>query len=424
MPAPATILSSSQFSAFFKNRYPQRKIEDLVAYGKPFYGQIKKSDELVGTTTFVPLQFDSPQGLSPSLQDALRNVSSSVGIAWGISPASYYAGLTIDAKTMLASRNNEGAFFRAREREFESVLEQMGQQLEMMLWRTGSGSIGQLSADPGTGTSFTLTDSSDAINFHIGQSLRFYDDVAGEPDGAAEHNGAPIAGSAPRVVEVNEDTGVIEIDAAFDADTEINDHVVRDSGTGASGVDNRIVGVPGWIPAVDPTSGDSHFGVDRSVAPQRLAGHRQTWLGTIEETAKRLDAKIRRINQKGKQLWVSYENFNRLDLELGARGYRMEDGKKGTFGRVSLMMSTPGGGCEVKAAPYVDNGVAFLLTPDTWKLCHLGPLPHLVQDDGLTAVRIGGGVAGNAEDGIEIRLRYFAQPVCLNPYANGRIEIV
>lgn len=415
---PATILSAAHYTAFFKNRYPQRKIEDLVAYGKPFLNQISKSDELVGNTTFVPIQVDSPQGLSPSLVSALTNVSSTRGYTWAITPASYYAGLTIDAKTMLASRNNEGAFFRAREREFEGILEQMGQQLEMMLWRTGSGSVGTLSADPGVGTTFTLADTSDAINYHIGMTIRFYnDDGGGEPDGTAE-----VAGGTRVVSKVNEDTGVITVSAALDAALVAGDHVVRDSGAGAGGVDNRIVGVPAWIPSVDPTA-TPFKGVDRSIAPQRLGGHRQTWLGTIEETAKRLDAKVRRINQKGKQLWLSYENFNRLDLELGARGYRMEDGKQGTFGRVRLMMSTPGGGVEVKTSPYIDNTAGFLLTPDTWKLCHLGPLPHLVQDDGLTAVRIGGGVAANAEDGIEIRLRYFAETVCVNPYANGRIAI-
>lgn len=408
-------MSSAGFSAFFKNRYPQRKIDDLVAFGKPTLASIKKSDELVGTTTYVPIQLDSPQGISALLGDARTNVTGSVGRAWQITPAALYGALTIDAKTMLASRNTEGAFFKAREREFESILEQMGQHNEMALWRDGTGSIGQVLADPATGTTFTLKDTADAINFHEGMEIYFYDN-----DGTG---GAPSTLRATQstrgVTAVNYDTGVITVDAAFDAEVELDDHVVR-----TGNLDGLFKGIPAWIPAADPTT--TFLGVDRTNYPQKLGGHRQSWLGTIEETVKKLDASIRRVNQKTKTLWLSYANFNRLDLELGARGYRMEDGK-GQFGRMSLRMTTPGGGVEVKAAPYLGDTAGYLLDMDTWKLCHLGGLPHLVQDDGLAATRLNpaAALAGTANDGdgIEIRLRQFAQLLCTNPFSNGRITI-
>jgi hypothetical protein len=412
----ATVMTAAHYSVFFKNRYPQRKIEDTTAYGKPWLSQTSKSDELVGVTTYVPLQTDSPQGMSAKLPQAMTNVTSTRGIAWAITPVSFYAGLSIDAKTMLASRNNEGAFFRSKEREVDGILEQMGQNFEMSLWRDGSGSVGQLLADPGTGTTFTLLNVADALNIHIGMVIRFYSNTSGQPD-------TERAGGTRVVASVNEDTGVVTVTApnALDAALAANDHVVRDAAGGAGNLNLAVAGIPSWITAADPTA-TLFKGVDRSVAPQKLAGHRQSWLGTIEETAKRLDAKIRRVNQKAKQLWLSYDNFNRLDLELGARGYRMEDGGTGTFGRVRLFMATPGGGVEVKTGPYVPDNAGFLLTPDTWKIMHLGGLPHMVQDDGLVAVRVGFGSA--SEDSIEIRFRAFWEQVCLNPYANGRFPIV
>jgi hypothetical protein len=349
--------------------------------------------------------------MSASLTTALGNVTSSRGIQWAITPASYYAGLTIDAKTMLASRNNEGAFFRAREREYESLLEQLGQRMEAALWSDGSGSLGQVSQVTTTGhTTITLVNAEDSINFHIGMELLFYEDNSGAPNTLE-------SATSVTVVSIDEDAGTMEVDA-LPVPIAASAHAVREGDLNA-----MVKGVPAWIPSTAPTSGDSHFGQDRSVAPQRLAGHRQSWLGTIEETVKRLDAKIRRVNQKPKTLWLSYENFNRLDLELGARGYRMEDGGEGKFGRVGLKMSTPGGGVTVRTSPYLGDSAGYLLDMDAFKILHLGGLPHLVQDDGNTAVRIGGGVAANAEDGIEIRLRQFWQLVCTNPYACGRIAI-
>lgn len=191
-------------------------------------------------------------------------------------------------------------------------------------------------------------------------------------------------------------------------------------------LDSYIKGIPAWIPSSDPGSGDSFFGVNRSQAPQKLAGHRQDWLGTIEETVKKLDTRVRRINQRPRTLWLSYSNFNRLEMELGARGYRQENGQKGVFGRPSLMMASPGGSIEVKCSPYCPEDSGFLLDMSTWKIMTLGTLPHLVQDDGLSAIRIGAaatGASNGAEDGIEIRWRAFWQLVCPNPYANGRFTI-
>jgi hypothetical protein len=74
----------------------------------------------------------------------------------------------------------------------------------------------------------------------------------------------------------------------------------------------------------------------------------------------------------------------------------------------------------------VPENAGFLLDMSAWKLMTLGEVPHLVQDDGLTARVIG--VASRdgslAEDGVEIRWRSFMQLVCLNTFGQGRFEIL
>ena len=412
--AAGTLMSATGFTAFFKNRYPQKKLDNLVKFEKPTLSAIKKEKGLSGTATYIPVELDSPQGISAHLGAARTNVTGSIGKAWAITPASLYAALTIDAKTMLASESKEGAFFKAREHEFERIVEQIGQKNESDLWSTGSGSLGILTAE--TANTFTV-DAASAINFHEGMKLDFFDETAGNDlDTTDPHNtavGYTVAG-------VNYTTGVITITETIEADVVVGDHVAR-QGTAGLG----FVGIPGWITAADPT--DTLFGVARTAYPQKLGGWRQGWLGTIEETAKALDATMRTFNQKGRTLWLSYANFNRLDIELGARGYRKEEGGKGVFGRVELQMSTPGGGVTVKAAPYLGDDAGYLLDMDSWCLMHLGGFPHLVQDDGLAATRLNPSavVTGDANegDGIEIRLRQFSQLFCKNPFSNGRITI-
>lgn len=417
MALPTNVFSGSfttSLTAFFKTRYPQRKVESLVAFEKPFLEALGRSDELTGIQTVVPLQLDLPQGVSASLRTAIDNASPIYGKAWTITPASYYAGMRLDARTLMAARSDQGAFFKLREREYEGILNTIGLDLEKYLWGAGTASLGTTSSDPGTNTYFDVSIEA-GLAFHVNQVVRFYADSSGAP-------GTERAGGTRTVTGVNyrqsSTTARITVSAAMDAAVGSGDHVCRDGD-----VNTVLKGVQAWIPSSDPT--DSFFGVTRTAHPQMLGGWRVDYQGSIEESAKKLVECLSRVSQRPKTLWLSYANWNRLEIELGARGMRTEDGGQGKFGRPSLMMSTPSGPISVKAGPFVPDSAGFLLDMSTWKLMSLGAVPHIVEDDGLTARVVG--VASRdgslAEDGIELRLRYFAQLVCMNPFANGRFAI-
>ena len=416
---------SNSLTAFFKTRFPQKKVDNLVAWGNPFYSEIKKSDELTGIQTVVPLQIGNPQGISATLTSAIQNASSIVGKAWVITPGQLYGGMRIDSRTLMAARNDEGAFFRIREREYEGILKTFGLAMEQYLWGTGSASQGIASATITTGAAGTvlLATPADALNFQIGMEVRFYDDdAAGGPD-PTDPRVAGVASST--VTASNLITGVVAFDSV-PTDVVVGDHLVRDGDIAAGALVLTIKGVQAWIPAADP-SATLFFGVDRTAAVQMLSGWREpTYLGSIEETALSLVSKMDRVSKVPKTLWLSYANWNKLNLELGARGVREEDGGEGVFGRSSLKMSTPAGMVRVRAGAYVPETAGFLLDMSSWELRSLGKVPHIVEDDGLTARVVG--VASNsgvsmAEDGIEIRLRAFPQLICLNPFANGRFPI-
>jgi hypothetical protein len=405
-------LTAAGLTAFFKTRYPQREIENLVKFAKPTMEAMPMVDDLEGDSTLIPFQLDVPQGQSASLQKALTNVTSSVAKRWVITPAAYYGGLTIDAKSMRAARSNVGAWIRLREREYEGKLDGMGQEFERALWGDGTGSLGTLLTDPGTGTSWQLVNATDAINLHIGMKFSVYANSSGVPGTA--RSGTNIY----TVTNFNEDDGTFTTTEAADASIAVGDHIVRDGD-----VNVLAKGIPAWITRAAPTSA-TFFGLDRTTFPQqKAAGWRGTWKGTIEETVKALDARIRRANQRGKAVWLSYANFNRLDLELGARGMRDANSSSQSFGSATLKMTTPGGGVVVKCGPYVPEDSFWLLDMSTWTIHTLDTLPHIVDDDGLTALRIGGGDPSLAQDGIEIRLRGWWQPVCDKPYANGSAPI-
>lgn len=420
---------STAITAFFKTRFPQRKVENCVDYDKPTLEAIGRSNELTGIETVVPIQLDIPQGQSADLRSALNNASPIYGKAWKITPKEYYAGMQLDAKTLMAGQNNEGAFFRLKEREYAGMLDSIGLDWERYLWGidsgdgVGTGSLGQVGVDPGAGATsvLQLKEKADAINFHVNQKIKFYDNSgSGTPTGAARAGGAA---GVYTVSGVNYVTGQVTFSGVnvLDAAIEVDDHLVRDGN-----VNNVFAGIPAWIPAADPGA-TSFFGLDRSLHPQMLGGWREpSFLGTIEETVKSLDARMRRFNRKPKTLWLSYANWSRLEIELGARGHRMEDGGTGKFGRPTLMFTAPGGPVAVKCGPFVPEDSGFYLDMSTWKILTLGTAPHVVRDDGLDWRVIGVAYDGSgsmAYDGIEQRLRAFLQLVCYNPFANGRFPI-
>lgn len=407
--AAGTNMTAAAVLAFYKNRYPQRVIENLVAFGKPTFQSLPKKDDLTGYKTYIPLQLDAGQGFSAVIGTAVKNASAVQGVAFAVEPKAFYGGISIDAKTMLAARDNEGAFFRIREREYETQLDQMGQKFEQALWADGTGSMGTISADPGTGTTVQLTNIEDAIKFHKNQKIFWYADSSGVP------SGSPRDATADVVASVNYATGVVTFTAALDAAIASGDHAVTEGD-----LDGIVAGIPKWIPGTGAPA--DMFGVVRTGDVQKLSGWQGSWLGSIEESAKILDSKIRRVNQSPKTLWLSYENFVRLDLELGARAIREADKGSHSFGSMSLKMLSPGGGLEVRTGPYVPEGYAWMLNMKDWEIHTLGKLPHMVQDDGLTAVRVGFG--SSAEDSIEMRLRAFWALVCVNPFAQGVFPIV
>jgi hypothetical protein len=412
---PTNVFSGSfttALTAFFKTRYPQREVENFMSWGNPFLSELTRSDELTGIETLIPMQLDLPQGMSVDIRKAIDNASPSVGRRWTVTTSEYYAGIRINAKTLMAARNDSGSFFRLKERELEGQLKGLGLEFEKHLWGNGSASLGTLASDPGTATTFTLDEPADALSMHQNEVIRFYADSSGLP-------GTERAGGTRTITGINYTTGVVTVSAALDAALGSGDHVCRDGDVNAV-----LKGVQGWIPASDPT--DTWFGVARTAFPQMLGGWRQTYLGSIEETVKKLDSSLRRVNQRPKTLWLSYSNWARLEMELGARAVRQEDGGSAGFGRTSLVMTCPGGPVTIKSAPFCPENAGFLLDMSTWKLMSLGKVPHIVDDDGLTARVIG--VASRdgslAEDGIEIRYRAFPQLVCDCPFANGRVEIL
>jgi hypothetical protein len=127
------------------------------------------------------------------------------------------------------------------------------------LFRSGTGTIGQINASSISSGSFTLANPTDAIFFARNQVL-----MASSTDGG----GTTRAGTG-YVLSADPATGIVVVSA-----TAAGGSAGNPSGWTASdflfvqGDQNlKIKGLSAWLPFTRPTTGDSFWNVDRSVAP-------------------------------------------------------------------------------------------------------------------------------------------------------------
>lgn len=113
---------------------------------------------------------------------------------------------------------------------------------------------------------------------------------------------------------------------------------------------------------------------------------------------------------------VSPRQFTKMSKRLNAKVEYDGGGGSATYGFSNIKIATSAGTVSIFADSDCPEDRGYLLTKDTWVVRHLG-LPEIVATDGLTALRRQG------LDEIEIRCRYYAQLVCLNPGENGVFSV-
>lgn len=192
--------------------------------------------------------------------------------------------------------------------------------------------------------------------------------------------------------------------------------------TGGLGVGNglaqKMVGFGGWVPQTAPTTGDSFWGVDRSVDATRLAG---VILDTSNEDIESgLIDLATQIDLNGGEPDICFINFNSyaaLLKEVGSRvQYVQVEHDMADLSWKALHLQTPYGPIPVLPDRSCPQKTAFMLQRDVWKLRSLGKAPHILTygPEGLEGIRV-----GNA-DALEVRLATYGNIICSAPGWNGQ----
>lgn len=402
-------LDLSSMNAALKELYDGQVVENLVYADNPFLAMVKKNTDFGGKYKPIPIINGVSQGRSSTFANAQANQSPVQIQSFLITRASDYSIATIDNQTMLASRTDKMAFLEGAKLFIDGAIRSCTNSLASAMFRSGTGSIGQISGSVSTGV-ITLVNSGDVVQFEINQVLQ-----ANATDG-----GATPRTALGYVVAVNRQAGTVTVStsmggaAATPSGWSGNDYLLVQGD-----LNNKIKGLSGWIPSSAPGSSDNFFGVNRSQDTVRLAG--LPYSGTsqsIEEALIDASAQLAREGGKPNVFVTNFASYAALEKALGAKVQYVDLKANAEIAFRGIMVN--GANSMIKVFPdrYCQAQTGYLLQMDTWALECLGDAPQILRyGDGLEMLRVYNSDAG------EVRVGYYAQLACRAPGWNANVAL-
>jgi hypothetical protein len=413
--ASASTLTALQ--KMYKTVYMGRDLANQSVWRTPAYDAVDKSDDFYGDSLVFPFNQDVPMGVSAGstgLATAQTVVSASTFDKWTLSALKCVSGvLTIDSESMKRSEKDIGAFLRLRQKESNEIIKSMKMLLGgHAFWGDGAGDLAQATAVTGGPPLTSITVAAEKVNrFHKNQHLQFNPNRTG--------NAGTLRADIYQVTGVNRVTGVVSVTRVSGAGNDVaaNDFVYQ-RGT----YDSLPLGIQAFIPASDPGTGGvpaSLLGMTRTDDVVMKAGWRIPYQGSIEETSGYACALMGQYyNSQSSALWLSPYRWFLLSQELAATNRRVIDPRATQlYGTTALMLLTPYGEIPVVSDPYCPNDTGFILDHSVIETHHLDSLIHVVDDDGLPALR------QTSDHGIEIRFRSWSENIVQRPFRCARFPI-
>lgn len=346
-----------------------------------------------------------------------------------------YNVVTITGLLIAQTKSNAGSFVNEVKREMDGGFRTLSNNMAFELFGSGTatrGFIGSAITNPsGSIYQFTLSNIQQIVNFEVGMTIQ----ASATDGGAVLPTGTPQSPDLGTITSVNRSTGVIQFTelqgaphtdwAATDAITVQGDiPPAGGSGSGpigATGSYLALSGLSAWVPATDPASNDSFWGVNRSVDPTRLAGLRYNASSyTIEEGLTNALAFANREGAHPDLCIMDFASYAALINALGAKvEYVQVEHDEVEVAFEGIRFHSAYGYVTVLADRSCQAQTAYVLTTDTWKLRTCGKAPQILtySIEGLEGLRV-----GNA-DALEVRLGYYGNLVCSAPGFNMQVSL-
>ena len=267
------VTADTNVLAILKEYFGVQDVEALVFRNSPILGKIRK--ERVGGK-YIPLPmavYGSGAVTSDYTQVTAQAANSYTGISMQVTPGRLFASFVLDPEEFLASQGDRAAFISVFAIRAMLAMDDLRKTLATCFYRSGFLEMGPVLAVDSSRL-YIDVDPSTAMAISPQSQILF----AATTSSAYRDANAVIVSS----IQTVQSSGNVRITftSAFVATVATSDQVMLKGGRDASLNPNAPVGLAGWLPTNANRTGatwttyisTNFFGVNRSVAPDRLAG--------------------------------------------------------------------------------------------------------------------------------------------------------
>lgn len=290
--------------------YYKDGVENLMFRNSPVLKKIKK-ERVEGKTQNFSAMYGRGGAVGGDFLVAKNNAATvSKAVEFAVEPGQLFSVYTMNSKEVQASQTKRGAYMKIAGAKMFAASESFRKTLAAALYGTGYGEICLTGAawafTSGTAADITLPDYA-IMAIDIGSQL----EVKEVLNNNAKKVTLTVESINGNTVNVTPDTTVTVL---------ATDYVVL-AGSNDGNAPLLPVGLAGWLPTTRPVAGTSFFGVDRSIATDRLAGAFYDASAINEKksvTVQKLLQKCRRQGSQADLIVMNDSDFLEFSAEIEA----------------------------------------------------------------------------------------------------------
>jgi hypothetical protein len=360
------ITNSAGLNAMLKTYYKKNGLQNTLLRADPFLKQIK-FERVEGKQQNFAALFSTGGACSANFLVSKRNAAETAQAKeFQVTPGQLFSSCTFTPKEVLASKTLGGAYVKVAGTKMFASGVSFRNTLALALYGTGHGEIfvttKQITLAQGDKNEIELP------NYAIAP-LDINSTVEFKSSKSATANLAEV-----KVVKIGKGKITVSADAAA---TIPSGSVICLSGcTDSDGNPLLPVGLAGWLPTDDISTNDSFFGVNRSVARERLAGVYVAGKSSEKkyEVIENAILALRRMGSLCDKIVMNDEDFLALSREIEAKTTFQK--VNGGSAKQTAEIGYQGFGFSVSTnwlenvidSPFVPKGRAYVLSSDTIEL--------------------------------------------------------
>ena len=363
--------TDSSILAMLKTYYAKAGLGNLLYRNDPLLKMLgNKAERIEGKVQPFSALYSRGGAVSADATVATELASTTAQAKeFNVTPGQLFSSCVYTNKEVLASRTKAGAYVPVATAKMFAALESFRKTLAIALYGTGHGDLFTLSGDfaaMSVGTDVTQTWPTNAIYGVDPGSVVVYKTNLNDPDSSAV--------AAGTVKSVNPAAGTVVITPTVSGTPQTGAVVCLKGCTDDEGNPLLPVGLAGWLNG-NVQSNDNFFGVNRSVAPERLAGVNYV-AQSGEAKYLSIEKALLNVQAYGSQADVIVLNpadALALQQEVESKTYftKVDGGKKAKaeIGYDGMGISIIGSFLDrVITSPYCPKGRAYILDTETVKL--------------------------------------------------------